>query len=302
MDYGVLILLATAFAGLLWAVDALVARPVRQRRAAETGQMPPPPKWAEHAAAWFPVLLIVLLLRSFVAEPFRIPSGSMMPTLNVGDFILVNKYAYGLRLPGLDTKIMPIGHPQRGDVVVFRFPGFPCPAANATFVRSSDLTCQHPERGVLRENWVKRVIGVPGDRITMVGDTLTINGQAVLTEATGPYTGNPALPDDRLLLDHAGMTYREHLPRPGADTVSHDLLRMTGYITPPDVPNAQVPTVIPPNCYLMMGDDRYNSIDSRWWGCVPEQNLVGRAMVTWFSFPGPSAGWVDWKRMFHAIH
>jgi signal peptidase I len=297
MDFGILLLGLTALAGLIWGLGALWGR-FRRRH---TNVIEPEPAMVDWARSLFPVLLIVLLLRSFLGEPFRIPSGSMMPTVNAGDFIVVNKFAYGLRVPGLNTRFAGTHVPQRGDVVVFRFPGYLCPSG-ATQVRSGDPTCAKPNTPVPLENWIKRVIGVPGDRVGMEGDQLTINGQPVTATRQGVYTGNPALPDAKLLLDHQATVWTEALPGPHGP-VTHPILRMDHpTIVPPSLPNPLVSGVVPPGCYLMLGDDRYNSLDGRWWGCVPEANLVGQAYAIWLSFPGPKAGWVDFKRTFTRIH
>jgi signal peptidase I len=210
------------------------------------------------------VILIVLLFRSFVAEPFKIPSGSMMPTLLVGDFILVNKFAYGLRLPVLDKKIVEVGEPQRGDVFVFRYP-------------------QDPS-----QNYIKRVIGLPGDEITYRNKTLYVNGQEVPKSFLEPYvssrengwdgklSSDPSTADveDMRLVQRNGQVSMEHLP--GKD---HRVAEMPGAQGAPDGS-----WVVPKGHYFAMGDNRDNSADSRVWGFVPEQNLVGRAFVIWMSF------------------
>ncbi len=198
----------------------------------------------EYARSFFPLLLLVLVLRSFVFEPFRIPSGSMKPTLLIGDFILVNKFAYGIRLPVLHRKVIEVGEPARGDVAVFRYPQDP------------------------RLNYIKRVIGLPGDKITYQGTTLIVNGEPVSYEDVGPYTdvsqssrGITEKIEDLVGVRHS-ILIDELKPRPGAAA------------------NWEVPA----GHYFVMGDNRDNSNDSRVWRFVPEQNLVGKAFMIWMNF------------------
>jgi signal peptidase I len=209
-----------------------------------TRQSDHPPVLLDYARSFFPVLLVVIVLRSFVAEPFRIPSGSMIPTLHIGDFILVQKYAYGIRLPVVHTKIMEVGEPQRGDVMVFRYPRDPS------------------------INYIKRVIGLPGDRISWTEDKqLIINGKKIVYsdakehEVDTPYGKATA----RIL--------NEKLPSDAGD-VDHNIQIFLGKTHATDV-------VVPDNSYFVMGDNRDNSSDSRVWGFVPEKNIVGKAVFIW---------------------
>lgn len=182
MDFALILVLATFVTGLIWALDALFFK--RGRRAAATdGTEPREPVIVEYAKSFFPILLVVLLLRSFLFEPFRIPSGSMEPTLLTGDFIFVNKFAYGLRLPVLNTKFIDIGEPQRGDVVVFRLPSDPS------------------------INYIKRVVGLPGDTVSYDARTkhLMINGKPVSVELVGPYDEEPGT-----VLLHEQLGEHEH--------------------------------------------------------------------------------------------
>ncbi len=225
-----------------------------------TGLMRREPVVVEYSRSLFPVILIILLVRSFLGEPYRIPSESMMPNLLIGDFILVNKYTYGLRLPVLDTKIIPVGEPQRGDVIVFH----------------------PPLEGHENEVWIKRVIGLPGDVIRYDNYQLTINGQPVPHEETGAgpfiHLNNAATPT-RLV--------REELPGH-----THTILQV-------DVPpmfqdeRSNGTWTVPSGYYFMMGDDRDNSEDGRFWPShfLPERNIVGKAVLVWMNF--------DWdaKRM-----
>jgi signal peptidase I len=164
LDFALVIVELTALAGVIWAIDVLFLRSRRVAKAAR-GEQVKEPIVVDYAKSFFPILLIVLVIRSFLFEPFRIPSGSMMPTLLTGDFIFVNKFAYGLRLPVLNTKIVDIGEPERGDVVVFRLPRDP------------------------RVNYVKRVVGLPGDVVEYqrANKRLTINGEPIPIEMAGPY-------------------------------------------------------------------------------------------------------------------
>jgi signal peptidase I len=236
-----------------------------------------------------------------VAEPFRIPSGSMMPTLDVGDFILVNKFAYGLRMPAFNNKFVSLAEPKRGDVVVFRFPGYLCEDGGA-LVRSGDMSCADPHAPVPQQNWIKRVIGLPGDTVEVHGDDLVVNGQPVTADEVGPYLGNPQRSVDQIMLSMGATVWNEHLPGLGGSTINHTIARMPAYTTPNSIPNDRVPSKVPPGCYLVMGDNRNDSLDSRWWGCMPEQNLAGKAFLIWMSWKGWGTGGVDFSRIGSVIH
>ena len=260
-DFALLLVVLTGATGVIWLLDRLLLAPGRRRRAAALEGMSSLPAAerktraeeavrepivVEYARSFFPVLLLILLFRSFLAEPFKIPSGSMMPTLLVGDFILVNKFAYGLRLPVLNTKIVPVGEPKRGDVFVLRFPENP------------------------KEDYIKRVIGLPGDEITYRNKTLFINGKEIAESYLGPYTG-PSEPTRSM----AGAQVKvEQL-----DGVDHRIM---------ELPQIQVghegTWKVPDGYYFAMGDNRDNSLDSRFWGFVPEANLVGKALIIWMNW------------------
>ena len=217
------------------------------------------PWWLDWTAGLFPVIISVFFLRSFLVEPFKIPSGSMIPTLLVGDLILVNKFTYGLRLPVLNTKITEGSAPQRGDVMVFRYP--PKPSLD----------------------YIKRVIGVPGDTVGYINKRITINGQAVPTEN---------LPE---FFDEDLMRYFKQYEETFGDR-KHRLLNDPD--RPAFVPGAEqfpgreacnytiegVTCTVPQGHYFMMGDNRDNSLDSRYWGFVPEKNIVGKAFFVWMNF------------------
>lgn len=200
--------------------------------------------YIETCRSFFPILLIVLILRSFVAEPFRIPSGSMMPTLLHGDFILVNKFAYGIRLPVLHTKILDTGLPQRGDVAVFRFPKDPS------------------------DDYIKRVIGLPGDQVLYKDKTLFINGQRINQIKNGIYQGTGANS-----VMNGAVVLHENI-----ETVLHSILVKYSRF------NTAGEFSVPDNHYFVMGDNRDHSSDSRVWGFVPEENLVGRAFLVWMNW------------------
>jgi len=206
----------------------------------------------DYSRSFFPILLIVLVVRSFVAEPFRIPSGSMIPTLEVGDFILVKKYAYGIRLPVTHQKVIDTGSPQRGDVVVFRYPPNP------------------------KINYIKRLIGLPGDHIRWTKDKeLFINGKRTSNKNLGLYEGT-------------GRSYEGanaiRLEESFADNESkHDILIKPSGTYPGE-------WVVPDGHYFMMGDNRDNSTDSRAWKYVPEKNLVGKASMVWMHWDWDKRG------------
>jgi signal peptidase I len=218
------------------------------------------PWWLDWTAGLFPVILVVFLLRSFLFEPFKIPSGSMIPTLLVGDLILVNKFHYGVRLPVINKKIVDNNAVQRGDVMVFRYPVDP------------------------RQDYIKRVVGIPGDEVSYLNQKLSINGQPVPTTSQGEYYDEDSL--------RYAPQFSEKL---GA--VEHGVLvdpRRPAYYGPepkrfPGAENCRyspegVVCKVPPGHYFMMGDNRDNSQDSRFWGFVPDENIVGKAFFVWMNF------------------
>jgi signal peptidase I len=295
-DFSAILLSLTVLFGVVWGLDRLFLYKKRKARLDAAGEEYRDPMPVDWSRSLFPVVLVVLLLRSFVAEPFRIPSGSMMPTLDVGDFILVNKFAYGLRMPAFNTQLVALGDPQRGDVVVFRFPGYLC-QDGGKLVRSGDMSCNDPQAPVPAQNWIKRVIGLPGDSIEVHGAELWVNGQRVAADEVGPYVGNPQRSVDQIMLNMGATVWTEHLGK-----VNHMIARMPAYTTPNSIPNDRVPSKVPPGCYLVMGDNRYDSLDSRWWGCMPEQNLAGKAFLIWMSWKGWGTGGVDFSRIGTVIH
>jgi signal peptidase I len=276
-DFPTLLVIATFATGGIWLVDAVAFAPAR-RRALEEGAVEPKgegedrtePLMVEYARSFFPVILIVLLLRSFLVEPFRIPSGSMMPTLLIGDFILVNKFAYGIRLPVLNKKIISTGEPQRGDVVVFRYP---------------------KDQSV---DYIKRVIGVPGDHVEYKNKTLSINGEKAPQVLIGRYkgsgsgksmTGNVESLETIDELEHAILINQR---RPDF-SYSCQFLGQDGI-------------TVPEGHYFVMGDNRDHSSDSRCWGLVPEENLAGEAFGIWMSWDGNRSDFpIAWERLGNGI-
>lgn len=258
-DFQAVMVLALLVTGVIWAVDVWWFAPRRQA-VTDGDKARKEPLLVEYSRSFFPVILIVLLLRSFLVEPFRIPSASMMPTLQAGDFILVNKFSYGIRLPLLGSKIIDIGKPQRGDVVVFRYPNDP----------SID--------------YIKRVVGLPGDKISYHNDRVYINGQPAKQEYKGIYTGvGSGLPMNGALLSI------EHL-----DSVEHEILTVRSRRS------GEGEYTVPEGRYFVMGDNRDNSNDSRFWGTVPEANLVGEAFMIWMNWDAVEG--IMWKRIGNSIN
>ncbi|QEP44195.1 signal peptidase I [Ectothiorhodospiraceae bacterium BW-2] len=256
-DFPAFLVLFTAMTGLIWLLDVKVWAPKRRQRSSATGQPLKEPALVEMSRSFFPVILIVLLIRSFVAEPFRIPSGSMMPTLLVGDFILVNKFAYGIRLPVLNQKIIDIGDPKVGDIIVFRYP--------------EDPTI----------DYIKRVVGVAGDRVAYRNKQLYVNGELLPQESLGRYIGRGG---------GAMMTGAWH-QREMINGKEHDILVM------PSPPIFNFETVVPADSYFVMGDNRDNSRDSRFWGVVPDENLIGKAFMIWMNWDSASDDIINIKRI-----
>lgn len=263
LDFALLLVVLTLVSGLIWGIDSLFFRQRRMDRAVRDSLEPvPEPVAVEYSKSLFPVLLIVLVFRSFLFEPFKIPSGSMIPTLLIGDFIVVNKYSYGLRLPVMNNKVLSLGEPARGDVTVFRYPLDP---------------------GV---NFIKRVIGLPGDTITYREKQLFINGDLVEEKAGGRYLSS----DVKCSTPRRdAVRLRENL-----ETRRHNILIHEGSRSR----NGQ--WVVPQGHYFMMGDNRDRSNDSRVWGFVPEENLVGRAVGIWLNFDFEK-GCADWSRVGEGI-
>ena len=265
-DFATILSVAVLVTGGIWLADVLLWKPGRKAAAEEikaregdaeqVAQAYKEPILVEYARSFFPVILIVLLLRSFLVEPFRIPSGSMMPTLLKGDFILVSKYAYGIRLPVLNAKVLDLGQPERGDVAVFRYPDDP----------SIDF--------------IKRVVGLPGDKVAYINKQILINGEPVPQKHLGAFVGRGeslAMSGDSLRLEILGDG-------------EHEILLENK----PSLSNGTY--VVPEGHYFVMGDNRDNSNDSRRWGYVPDENLVGRAFMIWMNWDSVDKR-VSWERI-----
>jgi signal peptidase I len=248
MNFALILFVLLVVTGILYAINFKV-RKSRPKGAKE-------PVWVEWGADFFPVILIVFVLRSFLFEPFKIPSGSMIPTLLVNDFILVNKYTYGIRLPVINKKIIAINEPQRGDVMVFRYPGDPS------------------------VDYIKRVVGLPGDVVAYQDKRLSINGQSVETTKTADYQHPDRLYYSEQYISKLGeVDYRfltdSDVPAFISEVASFPYRENCTYNA------AGVTCTVPVGHYFMMGDNRDNSKDSRAWGFVPEENIVGKAFFIW---------------------
>ena len=263
-DFSFILAAATLVTGIIWGLDAWLWKPARLARAvasAVPAEQVREPIVVEYARSFFPVILIVLLIRSFLFEPFRIPSDSMMPTLLDGDFIFVNKYAYGLRLPVINYKVVPINEPKRGDVIVFRLPSDPS------------------------TNYIKRLVGLPGDHITVRNRQVFVNGTPMPVVVSGRYEGPR----------NTGAQEDARLGVEDLEGVKHNVL----YI--PERYSRDFDEVVPAEHYFFMGDNRDNSRDSRFpeVGFVPERNLVGKAVRIWLNWDLPDAP--RWNRIGNAI-
>lgn len=292
MNFALILFLLTVLTGAVWLLDRVVLAPRRRRGAREAladfdrsvaasgrkdeavareradleRRVSKEPAWIEYSASFFPVLIIVFLLRSFIAEPFRIPSSSMRPTLVVGDYILVNKFSYGIRLPIIEKKIISLGDPLRGDVVVFRYP------VNAS------------------QDFIKRVVGVGGDVVEYKEKVLTVNGKLVPQKADGTYSYLEGLRFE---------TTERRIEEASADGTPRDytiaINREAAPVYPANVRSFPQRSEceyndrgfrckVPPGHYFVMGDNRDASDDSRYWGFVPDDHLRGRAFFIWFNW------------------
>jgi signal peptidase I len=285
-DFALLLLLLTLVTFCYWVAERFYFKPKREAAAAALeqqdaarraqlskqgiaqvdgnladakGRLLMQPWWLDWTAGLFPVILVVFLLRSFLFEPFKIPSGSMLPTLESGDLILVNKFDFGIRLPVVNRKVVANGDPQRGDVIVFRYPPDP------------------------RIDYIKRVVGVPGDEVSYLNKVLSINGKTVSTTPLPDYYDEDSQRYTMQLLEKLGAAQHRVLVRTDRPPF------VSGAESFPareacDYSAEGVRCKVPAGHYFVMGDNRDNSVDSRYWGFVPDRNLVGRAFFVWMNF------------------
>jgi signal peptidase I len=256
MTFAIILFIALVFSGVVALIDKLWLRKSRPEGAKE-------PIVIEYSRSLFPVILIVFVLRSFLVEPFKIPSGSMLPTLLIGDFILVNKYTYGIRLPIISKKIVPLNDPKRGDVMVFRYPNDP----------STD--------------YIKRVVGTPGDLVQYRDKRLTINGVAVPLVENGVYhyaAKGLNYVSARMYDETLGEHMHKAMVRGDAPVVSLVQVADFPYRQNCDYNESGFTCRVPEGHYFMLGDNRDDSNDSRYWGFVPDKYVVGKAFLIWFNF------------------
>lgn len=260
IDFSLVLVNLSLFTGLIYLLDIFLLAPKRRQQVASfevadssntdehkqtSESLAKEPIWVEYAKSLFPVFFLVLLFRSFIAEPFTIPSESMLPTLEVGDYIVVNKFSYGFRLPVIGTKILEMDDPERGDVMVFKFPENP------------------------KINFIKRVVALPGDTLKYENKRLYINGEKV----------------EEILMDSSenlsSSQARQYIEN--IDGVEHAIrkrLGASGF-------NTQTEWLVPEGHYFVMGDNRDNSNDSRFWGTVPDELVMGKAFAIWMhKLPG----------------
>ena len=252
MSFALFLFLLLVVTGAVWALEVAW---LRRRRAAGARQ----PWWVEYSVSFFPVILIVFLLRSFLVEPFKIPSSSMVPTLLVGDFILVNKFTYGIRLPVINKKIIDVNDPERGDVMVFRYPDDP----------SLD--------------YIKRVVGVPGDRVEYRSKRLVINGEPVPTKQVEDYLSRERMQFSRRYVETLNGATHEILIEDDAGAELASAGRAYPFSGNCNYNRSGLACTVPPGHYFVMGDNRDNSSDSRVWGFVPDENIVGKAFFIWLN-------------------
>ena len=285
-NFALLLLIASSITGLYWIAERLYFWPARQKAAAQLeandterranllkqgitqvdgniaqaqAHILAQPWWLDWTAGLFPVIISVFFLRSFLVEPFKIPSGSMIPTLLVGDLILVNKFHYGLRIPVINTKITNGEKPQRGDVMVFRYP--PKPSLD----------------------YIKRVVGLPGDTVAYLNKRLTINGKTIETQSVPEFFDEDSMRYFKQYQEALGAQPHRLLNDDDRPAFIPGVEKFPGF----EACNYTIEGVtckVPEGHYFMMGDNRDNSMDSRYWGFVPEKNIVGKAFFVWMNF------------------
>ncbi len=256
MNFPLVLLILLILTGSIWLLDHFV---LRHKRAADESE----PWWVEYPKSFFPIILIVFSLRSFVIEPFKIPSGSMIPTLLVGDFIVVNKFTYGIRLPVINKKVIDMNEPKHGDVMVFRYP--------------DDISI----------DFIKRVVGVPGDTVTYQNKQLTVNGEVVKLDYVGDYkyveAGSGYIYSDQFD-EHLGEDSYSILNNQDVHGLQFSSVGHFPYRENCRYHRSGFTCEVPEGNYFTLGDNRDSSSDSRYWGFVPEENIVGKAFMVWWNF------------------
>ena len=221
------------------------------------------PTWIEYSGSFFPVIALVFVLRSFLYEPFKIPSSSMVPTLLVGDLILVNKFTYGIRLPVLNKKVIDVNNPQRGDVMVFKYP--------------NDMS----------QDYIKRVVGVPGDTIVYENKRLSVNGQPVSYTPLDDYLDDESPVYHKQLVENLTGVPHRILNSDNKPSIEIGIVENFPKREACDFSYEKFTCTVPAGNYFMMGDNRDHSLDSRYWGFVPDKNIVGKAFFVWMNFSNP---------------
>lgn len=270
MYFAIFMLVILLVSGAIWLLDILILR--KKRQAGAIGEIADP-WYVEYSKSFFPVILLVFTVRSFIVEPFKIPSGSMMPTLLAGDYILVNKFTYGLRVPILNNVFYPVDKPKRGDVFVFHYP---------------------PDPSI---DYIKRVIGLPGDKIQYRDKQLTINDKVINLDFIEPYKYALNVNDESgnaRAVDVTASRLNEQLGTVKHEVLVHDIMNQYSPGSLGDRLMQGETITVPEGEYYAMGDNRDNSSDSRVWGFVSEKYLVGRAFFIWFNFD-------QWRRIGQSI-